>query len=623
LKNINTQGVQNMTFQDLKIIHPILKALEQQGYKVPSPIQEQAIPILLSGQDLLGSAQTGTGKTAAFAIPIIQGISQNKDHNPKRVIKALILAPTRELAEQIKDSFKTYARNLYVKTEAVYGGVSQRPQEAFLRNGIDVLVATPGRLWDLMRQGKISLASIKYLVLDEADNMLDMGFIDTVKKIVAKIPSEHQTMLFSATIPHEIMDLAKTLLKNPARVAINPEKPMIDKIEQTVYFVNRANKTKLLTDLMIDKKISSALIFTRTKRGADKLEKEMVQAGFKVGAIHGNKSQSKRNYVLKSFKDKRIQALIATDVAARGIDISNLSHVINYELPETSETYIHRMGRTGRAGLAGQNYSFCSQEEAYLLKMIEKNTNQKVKIENDHKYMITINPREISNPYKPHRQKSNNQSDRGPRQRRFNSNGPRSDRRNQDFKARSESKVMTKPTEQVVETKPTFNKGNSFNAARPAKKSFSTDKPRNFENKGSKFDNQRSEGKSRFSGSRTEGKSKYSGDKPRSFEKRSSRFSDSSTEGKSKYSGDKPRSFEKRSSRFSDSRTEGKSKYSGDRNRSDDRKFGENKGWKKSYKSDRKPTNNYKKSSPDQSNKPKTKPNNENYLTKFRKNFES
>jgi ATP-dependent RNA helicase RhlE len=606
LKNINTQGVQNMTFQDLKIIHPILKALEQQGYKVPSPIQEQAIPILLSGQDLLGSAQTGTGKTAAFAVPIIQGISQNKDHNPKRVIKALILAPTRELADQIKDSFKNYARNLSVKTEAVYGGVSQRPQEAFLRNGIDVLVATPGRLWDLMRQGKISLANIKYLVLDEADNMLDMGFIDTVKKIVAKIPSDHQTMLFSATIPHEIMDLAKTLLKNPARVAINPEKPMIDKIEQTVYFVNRANKTKLLTDLMIDKKISSALIFTRTKRGADKLEKEMVQAGFKVEAIHGNKSQSKRNYVLKSFKDKRIQALIATDVAARGIDISNLSHVINYDLPETSDTYIHRMGRTGRAGLAGKNYSLCSQEEAYLLKMIEKNTNQKVKIDNDHKYMITINPREITNPYKPHRQKSNNQSDRGPRQRRFNSNGPRPERQNQDFKTGYNTKVAKEPTEKVFEKKPYLSKdkprdnfrgGSKFNATRPDRKSFSSDGPRNFENKGSNFSSSRSEGKSRLN--------------------------ESKNDGNSKNSFDKPRTFEKRSSKFNDSRNESKSNYNGDRSKNSDRNYGENKGWKKSYKSNKRSTNNYQKSPAEQSNKPKPKPNNENYLTKFRKNFEA
>lgn len=460
-----------MTFQDLKIIHPILKALEAQGYKTPSPIQEQAIPLLLEGKDLLGSAQTGTGKTAAFAIPIIQGISQNKDHQPKKVIKALILAPTRELAEQIKDSFKNYGRNLNVKTEAVYGGVSQRPQEVFLRNGIDVLVATPGRLWDLMRQGKINLSSIKYLVLDEADNMLDMGFIDTVKKIVAKIPSQHQTMLFSATIPDEIMALANSLLKDPARVSINPEKKTVDKIDQTVYFVARPNKTKLLTDLMVDKKISSALIFTRTKRGADKLEKEMIAAGFKVGAIHGNKSQSKRNYVLKSFKDKRIQALIATDVAARGIDISNLSHVINYDLPETGETYIHRMGRTGRAGLAGQAYSLCSQEELYLLKMIERHTKQLVKVDNDHKYVLAINKNDIRNPYKPFNQRGNQRSNgRGDRNRfehkRFESKQKESYNR-QPSAPRSEYKQATpkgefKPSAQGSFTK-TYSPKSDFN----------------------------------------------------------------------------------------------------------------------------------------------------------------
>ena len=569
-----------MTFQDLKIIHPILKALETQGYKTPSPIQEQAIPPLLEGKDLLGSAQTGTGKTAAFAIPIIQGINQNKDHQPKRVIKALIMAPTRELAEQIKDSFKKYGSNLNIKTEAVYGGVSQRPQEAFLRNGIDVLVATPGRLWDLMRQGRISLASIKYLVLDEADNMLDMGFIDTVKKIVAKIPSQHQTMLFSATIPEEILDLAKTLLKDPVRVSINPEKRTVDKIDQTVYFVHRTNKTKLLTELMVDNKITSALIFTRTKRGADKLEKEMIEAGFKVGAIHGNKSQSKRNYVLKSFKDHRIQALIATDVAARGLDISNLSHVVNYDLPETAETYIHRMGRTGRAGLTGKAYSLCSQEELYLLRMIERHIKQPVKIEHDHKYVIEINKNDIRNPYKPHNQKKqfNRGNDRRDNQRRDFKRSDRPDFKRSDrpdFKRsdrpsfnRNERSDFSKSVDKTQDTNQelsqilsNFRRG-SKPPAKPIGQEFETRPRRDFKgNRGSFGDNKNRGFKKSFN--RDENKSgdskpynkdykggrNFSGDKNRDFKKpynkSESRSSETRSYGDKPYAG-KAKSFDSR-----------------------------------------------------------------------------
>jgi ATP-dependent RNA helicase RhlE len=418
-----------MNFKDLNIIDPILKAIESQGYKTPTPVQEQAIPVLLAGKDVLGSAQTGTGKTAAFAIPIIQGLTAQRDHNPKRVIKALIMAPTRELAEQIKESFRTYGKNLAIKADAIYGGVSQRTQEVFLSRGIDVLIATPGRLWDLIQQRKVNLGNVKYLVLDEADGMLDMGFIEVVTKIVAKIPESRQTMLFSATIPNEILKLANALLTDPVRIALNPEKSTAEKVNQTVYFIDKRNKTSLLIDLLVDKKIKNALVFTRTKHGADKLEKELLLAGFKVGAIHGNKSQAKRNRVLADFKSGRIQALIATDVAARGIDISKLSHVVNYELPETAEAYIHRMGRTGRAGLSGEAFSFCTQDELYLLRMIEKHIKQSIKSNVEHKYAISVNNNDLRNPYKPNRGGGRSQSrrfddkSRGPR--RFDDKRPR------------------------------------------------------------------------------------------------------------------------------------------------------------------------------------------------------
>jgi ATP-dependent RNA helicase RhlE len=383
----------------------------------------------LAGKDVLGSAQTGTGKTAAFAIPIIQGLTAQRDHNPKRVIKALIMAPTRELAEQIKESFRTYGKNLAIKADAIYGGVSQRTQEVFLSRGIDVLIATPGRLWDLIQQRKVNLGNVKYLVLDEADGMLDMGFIEVVTKIVAKIPESRQTMLFSATIPNEILKLANALLTDPVRIALNPEKSTAEKVNQTVYFIDKRNKTSLLIDLLVDKKIKNALVFTRTKHGADKLEKELLLAGFRVGAIHGNKSQAKRNRVLADFKSGRIQALIATDVAARGIDISKLSHVVNYELPETAEAYIHRMGRTGRAGLSGEAFSFCTQDELYLLRMIEKHIKQSIKSNVEHKYAISVNNNDLRNPYKPNRGGGRSQSrrfddkSRGPR--RFDDKRPR------------------------------------------------------------------------------------------------------------------------------------------------------------------------------------------------------
>ena len=374
-----------MTFKELNIITPILQAIEHEGYEIPSPIQQQAIPMLLEGKDILGSAQTGTGKTLAFAVPILQGLYQQKTNaSIKPRIQALILAPTRELAEQIKESFRNYGRNLNIKTEVIYGGVSQRNQEIALKKGVDVLIATPGRLMDLMNQGFIHLDHVKYLVLDEADRMLDMGFIRDVRKIVSFIPEQRQTALFSATVPKDILDLANSLLKDPIRVAVTPVETTLDVIKQSLYYVAKKDKTNLLIDLLVNPKLASVLVFTRTKHGANKLVKELLSYGVKTEAIHGNKSQNHRLKVLNEFKQRKLRVLVATDIAARGIDIDELSHVINYDLPETPETYIHRIGRTGRAGLSGEAISFCHKDELNLLKAIEKHIKQTIPVVKEH-----------------------------------------------------------------------------------------------------------------------------------------------------------------------------------------------------------------------------------------------
>ena len=374
-----------MTFKELNIITPILQAIEHEGYEIPSPIQEQAIPMLLEGKDILGSAQTGTGKTLAFAVPILQGLYQQKTNaSIKPRIQALILAPTRELAEQIKESFRNYGRNLNIKTEVIYGGVSQRNQEIALRRGVDVLIATPGRLMDLMNQGLVHLEHVKYLVLDEADRMLDMGFIRDVRKIVSFISEQRQTALFSATVPKDILDLANSLLKDPVRVAVTPVETTLEIIKQSLYYVSKKEKTNLLIDLLVNPKMASVLVFTRTKHGANKLVKELLSYGVKTDAIHGNKSQNNRQRALTEFKNGKLRVLVATDIAARGIDIDELSHVVNYDLPETPETYIHRIGRTGRAGLSGEAISFCHPEELSLLKAIEKHIKQSIPVVDNH-----------------------------------------------------------------------------------------------------------------------------------------------------------------------------------------------------------------------------------------------
>ena len=380
-----------MTFQELNIIEPILKALKAKEYLVPSPIQAESIPVLLQGKDILGSAQTGTGKTAAFAIPILQNLHLEKQNEPsRRTIKALVLAPTRELALQIHDNFKEYGRNINVRTTVIYGGVPQSKQVRTLNQGVDILVATPGRLLDLVQQRKLTLSNVKYLVLDEADRMLDMGFVRDVKKIVAMVKKERQTMFFSATMPKAIVNLSNEMLHNPVRVMVSPEEETIDRIKQSVYFVSKKKKIDLLVDLLRKKDLKSVLVFSRTKHGANHIVRLLDQLSIPSAAIHGNKSQSARQKALASFKSRKVRVLVATDIAARGIDVDELSHVINFDLPEVPETYIHRIGRTGRAGLGGFAISFCSQDQADLLKDIQKHIQMNIPVMNDSAFSMEL-----------------------------------------------------------------------------------------------------------------------------------------------------------------------------------------------------------------------------------------
>lgn len=374
-----------MTFENLNIIEPIRQALETKGYSEATPIQEKAIPYILEGRDLFGCAQTGTGKTAAFALPIIQMLA-GRAPSSTRSIKALILAPTRELAIQIQDNFKEYANKLQIRSTVVFGGVSQHAQTNALKSGVDVLIATPGRLMDLMGQGFISLSSVEFFVLDEADRMLDMGFIADIKRIVAKIPAKRQTIFFSATIPPEIKKLVDSLLTNPAMVNVNPVSSTAVNVEQSVYYVEKTDKRDLLKFILQNDEISHALVFTRTKRGADKVMKDLVKKGIKAEAIHGDKSQNARQRALKGFKNREIRILVATDVASRGIDVEKLSHVINFELPEQAETYVHRIGRTGRAGESGNAISFCTYEERPYLKLINKLINKPISVIENHPF---------------------------------------------------------------------------------------------------------------------------------------------------------------------------------------------------------------------------------------------
>jgi ATP-dependent RNA helicase RhlE len=390
-----------MLFQDLNLIEPILKALKTEGYTTPTPIQEQSIPIILQHKDLLGCAQTGTGKTAAFSIPILQILHNERlQHKEQKTIKSLILTPTRELAIQIDESLAAYGRHTGLKHLVIFGGVSQNPQTDALRRGVDILVATPGRLLDLVNQGYVHLNHIKILVLDEADRMLDMGFVHDVKKIISKIPTKRQTLFFSATMPKEIQQLADTILNNPAKVEVTPVSSTAETIQQEMYFVDKSDKKGLLIHLLQDKEIKSALVFTRTKHGADKVVKDLAKAGVTAEAIHGNKSQNARQRALSNFKSGTTRVLIATDIAARGIDVDNLTHVINFELPNVPETYVHRIGRTGRAGASGIAFSFCDEEEVDFLKDIHKLIAKTIPVNDAHPYPVkqkTMSERQLEN----------------------------------------------------------------------------------------------------------------------------------------------------------------------------------------------------------------------------------
>lgn len=395
-----------MEFKELNITPVILKALAEQGYTQPTDIQSQAIPQVLEGRDLLGCAQTGTGKTAAFAVPTLQILGKVNPKQGKRKIRALIVTPTRELALQIFESYRDYGKYTNLRSAVIFGGVSQKPQEVELKKGVDILVATPGRLNDLINQGIVDIGGIEIFILDEADRMLDMGFLNDVKKIIAKIPKKRQTLLFSATMPTDIAKMADSILINPAKVAITPVSSTVDTIQQSVYFVDKGNKRNLLLHLLQDKSIVTALVFTKTKHKADNVVKYLSKAGISAQAIHGNKSQNARQLALSNFKNGKIRVLVATDIAARGIDIDELSHVFNFELPDVPETYVHRIGRTGRAGLDGMAISFCDFDEKPLLASIEKLIGKRVPTVKDHPFPLVNNfPAEKETKQRPNKQR--------------------------------------------------------------------------------------------------------------------------------------------------------------------------------------------------------------------------
>jgi len=377
-----------LLFSELGLIDPLQKAVAHEGYTIPTPIQEQAIPVVLAGRDILGCAQTGTGKTASFVLPILQRLHEQKkaDGIGGHPLKALILTPTRELATQIHESIENYGRFLNMKSVVIFGGVSQSRQVSDLRRGCDFIVATPGRLMDLMNQNYIVLNGIEYFVLDEADRMLDMGFVHEVKRIIARLPKKRQTLFFSATMPPAIQSLVQVLLTNPVEITVKPESTTTELVEQKLYYVQKNEKRSLLHHLLKTTPKESVLVFTRTKHGADRVARDLNQAGFNATAIHGDKTQQSREKSLQNFKDGKMQVLVATDIAARGIDINDLALVVNFDLPNIPETYVHRIGRTGRAGAFGKAISFCDFEEKIYLKDIQKLIGQVVPVETDHPY---------------------------------------------------------------------------------------------------------------------------------------------------------------------------------------------------------------------------------------------
>jgi ATP-dependent RNA helicase RhlE len=369
-----------MSFVELGLVEPILRALEAEGYTTPTPIQSQTIPHVLAGRDLLGCAQTGTGKTAAFALPILQRIDQHRRPAAARAPRVVVIAPTRELASQIGQSFATYGRNLHFRHAVVFGGVGQGPQVRALNHGVHILVATPGRLLDLMSQGFIRLDQLEVFVLDEADRMLDMGFLPDLKKIISKLPAKRQSLFFSATMPENIAGLAHSLLHNPAQVSVTPPATTVQRIDQQVHFVEHHNKRALLHQVISENACHRALVFTRTKHGADKVARQLGERGIKADAIHGNKSQSARERALLGFRTGKLHVLVATDLAARGIDVDDISHVINYDLPTDPESYVHRIGRTGRAGASGIALTFCEPGQRRDLRDIEKLVRKSIQV---------------------------------------------------------------------------------------------------------------------------------------------------------------------------------------------------------------------------------------------------
>jgi ATP-dependent RNA helicase RhlE len=373
------------TFNDLGLIQPLCRAVEAEGYSIPTPIQLQAIPALLEGRDLIGCAQTGTGKTAAFALPILQYLSEWRPAG-KPVIRALVVSPTRELAAQIGEAFAAYGQFLPLRGAVIFGGVNQKPQVTRLRQGIDILVATPGRMLDLQQQGFIDLSAAEYFVLDEADRMLDMGFIHDIRRILAMLPSERQSLLFSATMPPSIEKLGRTFMNDPLRIDVAPEQVTLEEIEQQVMFLRRPDKKNLLARLLKHPSVERSIVFTRTKHGANRLVKQLYRAGVDAVAIHGNKSQSARNRAMNGFKSGNIPVLIATDIASRGIDVDGVTHVFNYELPNIAESYVHRIGRTGRAGRTGVAVSFCDETEGQYLRDIEKLTGVPLEVYDEHEW---------------------------------------------------------------------------------------------------------------------------------------------------------------------------------------------------------------------------------------------
>jgi len=425
-----------MDFTSLNLCQPLLNALDEIGYISPTPIQAQAIPDLIEGRDMLGCAQTGTGKTAAFALPILDAMAKDPWTDPRR-IRALMMCPTRELAAQIHDNIEQYARHLDIRSMAMFGGVSQRPQEKILRRGVDILVATPGRLLDLISQGYVDLSHVQFLVLDEADRMLDMGFIRDIRKILAQIPKKRQSLLFSATIPRSIVELSDDMLYNPVNVSITPESTTVEAIEQSLMFVMRSDKRGLLTYIIEEESPDKVLVFSRTKHGCNRIVRQLGQDGIDALAIHGNKSQGAREKALRRFRNGTLQVLVATDVASRGIDVSDISHVINLDLPNEPEVYVHRIGRTGRAGQGGITIAFCDENEGEYLRGIEKTIRQDIPVDEGHPFHSekarsrkgNKAPKKQQNRGRGRRQPRNNKSNGGSRSKgksNHQSNGSRS-----------------------------------------------------------------------------------------------------------------------------------------------------------------------------------------------------